>query len=69
MDLETLSDAELADLAEAVKAERHRRLMLCRHCGGEMVVWHLHICDERGGANLSLDSDAARALTIGNLHA
>lgn len=63
MDLQTLSDAELAELLSAIKAEQHRRRMRCRHCGGDTILYHLHICDERGGANLSLDSDAARSLT------
>jgi hypothetical protein len=58
MDPKTMTDEELAPFV----AEAHRRRMTCRDCGGQMKAYHIHICDEDGGANISLSSEAGKAL-------
>lgn len=62
-DLTSLSDAELEALRRAVDGERDRRRCRCPTCGGRMKLWHLHLCDADGGANMPMGGDVARQLT------
>lgn len=61
--IEALSDAELETLRRAVAAEQDRRRTRCPTCNGQMKLWHLHLCDADGGANLPMDGEIARQLT------
>lgn len=61
--LTDLSDIEFEALRQAVDTELARRRTRCPSCGGQMKLWHLHLCDADGGANMPMDGDIARALT------
>ena len=62
IDLTTLTADELRRLEKDCEAERVRRARLCPNCGGETKAWHVHVCDERGGANVLMGTETANAL-------
>jgi hypothetical protein len=61
-DLMKKSEGELREVMNECRAELHRRNMVCPNCGGITKAWHVHVCDEAGGANLPLESEAAKAI-------
>lgn len=61
LDPKKLTDEELE---LCIKEYRARDLdkARCMKCHGIVKAWHVHICDERGGANIPLESDVAKQL-------
>ncbi|MBO6755506.1 MAG: hypothetical protein JJ902_04215 [Roseibium sp.] len=61
IDPKKLTDEEL-ELCAMEYRSRDLDKPRCPNCGGVIKAWHVHICDDAGGANIPMESEAAKQL-------